>query len=52
MARTPSNMIPLGTVAPGFTLYDTVSGDDLTLYLSYAVIWLLLCFLSATIVHL
>ena len=32
MARTPSNMIPLGTVAPGFTLYDTVSGDDLTLF--------------------
>jgi len=32
MASTPSNMIPLGTVAPGFTLYDTVSGDDLTLF--------------------
>ncbi len=32
MARTPSNMIPLGTTAPGFTLYDTVSGDDLSLF--------------------
>jgi len=32
MARTPSNMLPLGTVAPGFTLYDTVSGEDLTLF--------------------
>ncbi|MBL7777261.1 MAG: thioredoxin family protein [Chitinophagales bacterium] len=27
MARTPSNMIPLGTVAPDFTLPDTVSGS-------------------------
>jgi peroxiredoxin len=26
MAETPSNMIPLGTVAPDFTLPDTVSG--------------------------
>ena len=26
MARTPSNMIPLGTKAPNFTLPDTVSG--------------------------
>lgn len=32
MARTPSNMIPLGTVAPSFTLSDTVSGDDLSLF--------------------
>ena len=32
MARTASNMIPLGTVAPGFTLYDTVSGDELSLF--------------------
>ncbi len=32
MARTPSNMVPLGTVAPGFTLYDTVSGDELSLF--------------------
>lgn len=28
MARTPSNMIPLGTPAPGFTLPDAVSGCD------------------------
>jgi thiol-disulfide isomerase/thioredoxin len=27
MARTPSNMIPLGTVAPDFFLPDTVSGS-------------------------
>ncbi len=27
MARTPSNMIPLGTTAPAFTLPDTVSGN-------------------------
>lgn len=26
MARTPSNMLPLGTSAPNFTLPDTVSG--------------------------
>jgi len=32
MARTASNMIPLGTTAPGFTLYDTVSGDELSLF--------------------
>ncbi|MGB0522198.1 MAG: thioredoxin family protein [Flammeovirgaceae bacterium] len=27
MARTPSNMIPLGTIAPDFSLPDTVSGN-------------------------
>ncbi|MDH3698144.1 MAG: thioredoxin family protein [Flavobacteriaceae bacterium] len=31
MARTPSNMMPLGTKAPGFTLTDTVSGAEKTL---------------------
>ena len=31
MARTPSNMIPLGTIAPGFTLPDTVTGTELSL---------------------
>jgi len=31
MAQTPSNMLPLGTKAPGFTLSDTVSGRSLTL---------------------
>ncbi|MFN6946145.1 MAG: thioredoxin family protein [Cytophagaceae bacterium] len=31
MAQTPSNMIPLGTKAPDFTLPDTVSGKSLTL---------------------
>lgn len=31
MARTPSNMIPLGTTAPDFTLPDTISGKDLSL---------------------
>lgn len=31
MARTPSNMLPLGTVAPDFKLPDTVSGQDLNL---------------------
>ena len=31
MARTPSNMLPLGTLAPDFSLYDTVSGKTLTL---------------------
>ncbi len=30
MAATPSNMLPLGTIAPGFKLYDTVSGKYLT----------------------
>ncbi len=31
MARTPSNMVPLGTKAPDFKLPDTVSGRRLTL---------------------
>ncbi len=31
MARTPSNMMPLGTLAPDFTLPDTVSGNPLSL---------------------
>lgn len=31
MARTPSNMMPLGTIAPGFELPDTVSGNRLSL---------------------
>lgn len=31
MALTPSNMLPLGTVAPDFTLVDTVSKDTFTL---------------------
>ena len=31
MSRTASNMIPLGVKAPEFTLYDTVSGNDLSL---------------------
>ncbi len=30
MAATPSNMLPLGTTAPDFKLYDTVSGKHLT----------------------
>ena len=31
MAETPSNMIPLGTVAPEFTLPDVVSGKNVAL---------------------
>ncbi|MEP7322654.1 MAG: thioredoxin family protein [Saprospiraceae bacterium] len=31
MALTESNMLPLGTRAPGFKLLDTVSGENLTL---------------------
>ena len=31
MARTLSNMLPLGTVAPNFTLTDTVSGKNVSL---------------------
>ena len=31
MARTPSNMLPLGTLAPDFTLLDTVSGKTVSL---------------------
>lgn len=31
MARTPSNMLALGTVAPDFSLYDTVSKQKLSL---------------------
>lgn len=32
MARTPSTMLPLGTVAPEFSLTDTVSGKTLNLH--------------------
>ncbi len=31
MARTPSNMLPLGTKAPDFSLFDTVSDQTLRL---------------------
>jgi len=31
MARTPSNMMPLGTKAPEFSLFDTTSGKTLSL---------------------
>lgn len=31
MARTPSNMLPLGTQAPDFSLFDTVSQETLSL---------------------
>jgi len=31
MARTPSNMMPLGTKAPDFELFDTVSGKTVSL---------------------
>lgn len=31
MARTLSNMLPLGTKAPDFTLLDTVTGSDVSL---------------------
>lgn len=31
MARTPSNMLPLGTTAPDFNLLDTVSDETLSL---------------------
>ena len=31
MALTPSNMLPIGTVAPNFLLQDTVSGNYLSL---------------------
>ncbi|MEY4906260.1 MAG: hypothetical protein RLZZ292_4075, partial [Bacteroidota bacterium] len=31
MALTPSNMLELGTIAPDFTLPDTVSGKNISL---------------------
>ena len=31
MAATPSNMMPLGTIAPDFTLFDTISGETKSL---------------------
>ncbi|WP_019668472.1 thioredoxin family protein [Eudoraea adriatica] len=31
MARTPSNMLPLGTIAPNFNLPDTISGKSVSL---------------------
>lgn len=32
MSETPSNMLPLGTKAPEFTLHDTVSGKNISLH--------------------
>lgn len=32
MSETPSNMLPLGTKAPAFTLLDTVSGKNISLH--------------------
>jgi len=32
MASTLSNMLPLGTIAPGFILFDTVSGEEISLF--------------------
>ncbi len=32
MALTPSNMLPLGTIGPKFTLIDTISGRPVSLY--------------------
>jgi peroxiredoxin len=32
MSLTASNMIPLGTTAPGFMLYDTISGEEISLF--------------------
>jgi hypothetical protein len=32
MAYTESNMLPLGTKAPNFTLPDTISAKEITLY--------------------
>lgn len=31
MSRTPSNMLPLGTQAPDFNLYDTISSTSISL---------------------
>ncbi|WP_142785613.1 thioredoxin family protein [Changchengzhania lutea] len=31
MARTPSNMLPLGNTAPSFSLIDTISNNELSL---------------------
>lgn len=31
MARTPSNMLPLGTTAPDFTLFNVVTGETVNL---------------------
>lgn len=31
MSATPSNMMPLGTIAPDFTLFDTISGEEKSL---------------------
>lgn len=32
MASALSNMLPLGTMAPGFILYDTISGEEFSLF--------------------
>ena len=37
MSKTPSNMIPLGTIAPDFTLYDTVTSKKISLEYLYGI---------------
>ena len=45
MARTPSNMLPLGTKAPEFTLQDTISGATLSLHTTRGEIGTVIAFI-------
>ncbi|TNJ44582.1 thioredoxin family protein [Tamlana fucoidanivorans] len=54
MARTPSNMLPLGTKAPYFNLQDTVSGDILdinTLKGNQATVVMFICNHCPFVIH-
>ncbi len=55
MARTESNMLPLGTIAPDFTLTDTVSGKEInlkTLAAKKATVIMFICNHCPYVIHL
>lgn len=54
MAATPSNMMPLGTQAPGFSLPDAITGQTLTLQAlkgSRATVILFICNHCPYVIH-
>lgn len=54
MSRTPSNMIELGTIAPDFTLIDTVSDKELSLQKlrgSKATVFFFICNHCPFVIH-
>ena len=54
MARTPSNMLPLGTQAPDFKLFDTVSSKTVSLQQvkgKYATVIMFICNHCPFVIH-